>query len=177
VSGARAGGTGERGGSGASASPSLSDAARRVQDAIRALGFANQVIELPIPVRTAAEAAHAIGCEVAHIAKSLVFRGVSSGRGVLVITSGKNRVDETRVAALLGEPIGKADPAFVRAATGFAIGGVPPLAHASELVTFIDEDLLALEFLWAAAGHPNSLFRVQPDDLLRMAGGRVARVS
>jgi prolyl-tRNA editing enzyme YbaK/EbsC (Cys-tRNA(Pro) deacylase) len=154
------------------APPPTSDRARRVQEAIRALGFANQVIELPVPVRTAADAANAVGCEVAHIAKSLIFRA-ASGRGVLVITSGKNRVDEAKVAALLGEPIHKADPDFVRAATGYAIGGVPPLGHATELVTFIDEDLLALQFLWAAAGHPNSLF----DELLRMAGGRVARVT
>ena len=96
---------------------------------------------------------------------------------MLVLTSGSNRVDESKIAALLGEPIGRADAAFVREATGFAIGGVPPIGHARPMETFIDEDLLDLAELWAAAGHPNSLFRLTPDELRRMSGGRVARVA
>jgi prolyl-tRNA editing enzyme YbaK/EbsC (Cys-tRNA(Pro) deacylase) len=156
--------------------PPLSASARRVQEAIRSLGFANDVFELAEPVRTAADAARAVGCDVAQIVKSIVFRAARSGRGVLVLTSGANRVDEARVAELLGEPLGKADPAFVRERTGFAIGGVPPLGHATPFVTFLDEDLLSLGRLWAAAGHPNSLFPVTPDELARMTGGRIARV-
>lgn len=154
----------------------LSASAQKVQDAIRALGFANQVIELDSPVRTAADAARAVGCEVAQIVKSIVFRAARTDRGVLVLTSGANRVDEARIAEVLGEPLGKADPAFVRERTGFAIGGVPPLGHAAPFVTFLDEDLLALAELWAAAGHPNSLFRLTPGELERMTGGRVTRV-
>ena len=155
----------------------LSASAQRVQDDLRARGFTNEVIELAIPVRTAADAAREVGCDVAQIVKSLVFRGQTSGRGVLVLTSGANRVDEARLAARLGEPIGKAEAAFVREHTGFAIGGVPPVAHAKPLDTLIDEDLLRLDLLWAAAGHPNSLFRLTPDELVRMSGGAVVRVA
>lgn len=154
----------------------LSEAARRVQEAIAARGFDYRVIELEVPVRTAADAAREVGCEVGQIAKSIVFRA-ASGRGVLVITSGSNRVDEAKVAALLGEPIGRAEPAWVREATGFAIGGIPPLGHARAMATFVDEDLLRFDAIWAAAGHPNSLFRLDPRDLADLAGGRVVRVA
>jgi len=157
-------------------STSLSASAQKVQEAIRARGFDHQVIELAIPVRTAADAAREVGCEVAQIAKSIIFRA-ASGRGVLVITSGSNRVNEARVTELIGESIGRASPDFVREVTGFAIGGVPPLGHATEMITLIDEDLLKLPFLWAAAGHPNSLFRLPPEDLPKLAGGRVERVT
>lgn len=162
-----------------SAGPStpLSASAQRVQDELKRMGFANLVIELAVPVRTAADAAREAGCEVAQIVKSMIFRAAQSGRGVLVLTSGSNRVDEAKVAALLGEPIGRADPAFVREHTGFAIGGVPPIAHARPMVAFIDQDLLRFAELWAAAGHPNSLFRLTPDELQRMSGGRVAHVA
>jgi prolyl-tRNA editing enzyme YbaK/EbsC (Cys-tRNA(Pro) deacylase) len=128
-------------------------------------------------VRTSADAAREVGCEVAQIAKSIVFRGNASGRGVLVITSGSNRVNEARVAELIGEPIGRASPDFVREVTGFAIGGIPPLGHASELITLVDEDLLRLPFLWAAAGHPNSLFRLDPESLPKLSGGRIEKVT
>ena len=157
--------------------PALSPSAQRVQDELRRLGFANTVFELAIPVRTAADAAREAGCEVGQIVKSLIFRAANTGRGVLVLTSGSNRVDEAKLASLLGEPIGRADPAFVRDHTGFAIGGVPPIGHAGPMVTFIDEDLLQRTELWAAAGHPNSLFRLVPDELVRMSGGQVARVA
>jgi prolyl-tRNA editing enzyme YbaK/EbsC (Cys-tRNA(Pro) deacylase) len=134
-----------------------------------------EVVELPHSTRTAAEAAAAVGCEVAAIAKSLVFR-TDAGRSVLVITSGANRVDEARVGELLGEPIGRADPEFVRDATGFAIGGVPPVGHAVEPAVFIDEDLLALPEVWAAAGTPNAVFRLTPAQLVELTGGRVLAV-
>ncbi|HEV2104224.1 MAG TPA: YbaK/EbsC family protein, partial [Candidatus Eisenbacteria bacterium] len=153
----------------------LSAAAQRVQDALRAGGFANAVLELESPVRTAAAAAAAVGCEPAQIVKSLVFR-TAGGRGVLVVASGAGRVSEASLAALVGEPVAIADPPFVRAATGYAIGGIPPLGHATPLDTFVDARLLALDSLWAAAGHPNSLFRLTPAELVRMTGGRVAEV-
>ena len=155
----------------------LSPSAQKVQDALRARGFALPVRELERPTRSAAEAAAALGCQVAQIAKSLVFRGVLSGRSVLVIASGVNRVDEARVAALLGEEIAKADASFVRARTGFAIGGVPPVGHSEALETFLDEDLLDLDEIWAAAGTPNAIFKLTPRDLVTMTGGRVARIT
>ena len=131
--------------------------------------------EFPAGTRTSAEAA-AIGCTVGQIAKSLVFRAHESGRPVLVIASGANRVDEKAVGALLGEKIGRAEPDFVRAATGFAIGGVPPVGHREAPVTLIDRDLLGFQEIWAAAGTPNAVFRLKPGDLVAMTGGRIADV-
>ena len=154
----------------------LSASAQKVQDAIRAGGFAYDVFELAVPVRTSADAAREVGCEVAQIAKSIVFRA-ADGRGVLVITSGANRVSEDAVTALIGQPIGRANPDFVREVTGYAIGGIPPLGHATELITLIDEDLLKLGDVWAAAGHPNALFRLEPAELPKLSGGRVAKVA
>jgi len=155
----------------------LSSAAQRVQDELVRLGFTNTVIELSVPVRTAADAAREAGCDVAQIVKSLIFRATASGRGVLVLTSGANHADEAKLAAHLGEAIGRADAKFVREHTGFAIGGVPPIAHATPMVTLIDDHLLTLGTLWAAAGHPNSLFRLTPDELVRMSGGTVAHIA
>ena len=153
--------------------PGLKASARRVQEALAAQGFAFEVREFPDSTRTSAEAAAAIGCSVAQIAKSLVFRGGESGRAVLIIASGANRVDPAKAEALLGEAIGRADADFVREATGFAIGGVPPLGHDRPLVTLIDEDLLAFEEVWAAAGTPNAVFRLSPKDLGDLTGGRI----
>jgi len=154
-------------------SAGLKASARRVQEALAAQGFAFDVREFPESTRTSAEAAAAIGCSVAQIAKSLVFRGAESGEAALIIASGANRVDSAKAAALLGEAIGRADADFVRAATGFAIGGVPPLGHDRPLVTLIDEDLLAFEAIWAAAGTPNAVFRLSPKDLGDLTGGRI----
>ncbi len=154
----------------------LKESARRVQDALAARGFDFSVREFPKSTRTSAEAAAAIGCAVAQIAKSLVFRARASGRPVLVIASGVNRVDEKAVAALIGENIGRADADFVRAATGFAIGGVPPLGHDTPPVTLIDRDLLALDEIWAAAGTPNAVFRLTPQDLVAATAGQVADI-
>ena len=153
----------------------LKESAKRVQAALAARGFAFEVREFPAGTRTSAEAA-AIGCAVGQIAKSLVFRARESGRPVLVIASGANRVDETAVGALLGEKIGRADADFVRAATGFAIGGVPPVGHHEAPVTLIDRDLLAFEEIWAAAGTPNAVFRLKPEDRVAMTGGRIADI-
>ena len=158
----------------------LSEAAQRVQDALAAKGFANRVLELHEPVKTAQAAADAVGCTVGQIVKSLVFRisnGAASGRALLVLVSGANRVDTGKLAGLLGGDVVMGDPKFVRATTGFAIGGIPPLGHAQPLDVVIDSHLLALDSLWAAAGHPNSLFPLTPDELRRMTGGRVADVA
>lgn len=154
----------------------LSSAARRVQDALAALGFGHQVIEFDQTTRTSAEAAAAVGCTVAQIAKSIVFKA-AGGAPVLVIASGPNRVDERKVADVLGEAIGKADADFVRATTGFVIGGVPPLGHAQPIRTLIDNDLLRHETIWAAAGTPNAVFRLTPDELVRMTRGTPADVA
>jgi prolyl-tRNA editing enzyme YbaK/EbsC (Cys-tRNA(Pro) deacylase) len=156
--------------------PDLSPAAQRVQAALQALDLDCQVVELPASTRTAPEAAAAVGCNVGQIVKSLIFRGKESGRAVLALVSGANRVNEGTLAELLGEPVGKADADFVREQTGFAIGGVAPLAHAHPILTFIDEDLLQYEEIWAAAGTPNAVFRLHSADLPHMTGGQVVQV-
>ena len=156
----------------------LNTSAQKVQDALNARGYDRcRVVEMPDSTRTAAEAAAAIGCTVAQIAKSLVFRGAESGAPVLVIASGTNRVDPQRLAGLLGEPVEKPDADYVRERTGFVIGGVPPLGHSEPLRTFIDRDLLAFEDIWAAAGTPRAVFRLSPDDLVSMTGGAVAEIA
>lgn len=157
---------------------SLSASAQKVQDALTARGFeACEVVELPNSTRTSAEAAAAIGCTVAQIAKSLIFKRRTSGDPVLVIASGPNRVNTQRLADLLGEPVDKPDADYVRERTGFVIGGVPPVGHSEPLVTFIDVDLRQYEVIWAAAGTPRAVFRLTPDDLERMTGGRVIQVT
>jgi prolyl-tRNA editing enzyme YbaK/EbsC (Cys-tRNA(Pro) deacylase) len=141
---------------------------------LEAAGHAGEVVMLADSARTAAQAAAALGCEVAQIAKSLIF--AADGRGVLVIASGANRVDEALVAGLLGAPIGKATAAQVREWTGYAIGGVPPVAHRTALTTIIDADLGQYDRIWAAAGHPHAVFPLTFADLVRWTGGTVASV-
>ena len=155
----------------------LKPSAQRVQDALRAAGFSNEVVELPDSARTAAEAAAAVGCEVAQIVKSLLFEARPSGRAVLVAASGSHRVDEKAVAAVLGETIARASADFVRERTGFAIGGVPPIGHAQPVVSVVDEALLQYGRIWAAAGHPHAVFSLTPQELVRMTGGQVARIA
>jgi len=154
----------------------LSTSASRVQDALTKAGLDARVVELPDSTRTAAEAAAAVGCEVGQIAKSLVFRAKTSGDPILVIASGTNRVNEKTIAAVLGDKIEKADAEFVRARTGYAIGGIPPIGHTESLTTFIDEDLGRFERIWAAAGTPHAVFELSPADLPRLTGGRVIRI-
>jgi Cys-tRNA(Pro) deacylase len=151
----------------------LSSSAQRVQDALDAAGIATRIVEYDVPARTSAEAAAVLGCTVGQIAKSLVFKG-ASGTPVLVIASGAPRVDEAKIAALAGESIAKADASFVRAATGYAIGGIPPLAHATRSRTFVDRNLLAFETVYAAGGTPHAMFPISPADLVRVAEGTVA---
>ena len=154
----------------------LSLTAQKIQDALRALGYDYTVIEHAESTRTAQEAAERAGCELGQIVKSLIFRGKTSGKPILVLTSGANRVDEKRIAAYADEPIARADADFVRAATGFAIGGVPPIGHTQKMETYLDEDFLQHQTIWAAAGTPNAIFELRTEDLQRMTGGKVARV-
>jgi len=152
-------------------------AVRRVRAALAAAGVATEIVELSAAARTARAAAEQLGCDVAQIANSLVFRCEASGAPLLVMTSGANRVDAARVAALVGEPIGRADAEFVRRASGFAIGGVAPVGHAAPLRTLIDRSLLRHAAIWAAAGHPHTVFRLTPDELIRITGGTLAEVA
>jgi prolyl-tRNA editing enzyme YbaK/EbsC (Cys-tRNA(Pro) deacylase) len=154
----------------------LSPSAQKVQDTLHALGFDCAVIEFTESTRTSAEAATRVGCTLGQIAKSLVFRGQATGKPVLVITSGANRVDEAKVSQYFGESIGRADADFVRTASGFAIGGVPPVGHSQPIETFIDEDLLQYATIWSAAGTPNAVFELTPDNWAKMTGGKVMKV-
>lgn len=155
----------------------LSPSAQKVQDALRTGGFDYQVIEFTQTTRTSADAAAAVGCEVGQIAKSIVFRGKRSHAPILVIASGANRIDEKRLRDLVGEPVDKADADFVRAHTGYAIGGVPPLGHSQALRVLIDQDLLQFADIWAAAGTSNAVFRLLPGDLVAISGGQVAQIT
>ena len=159
------------------AGPALPPSAERVRDALAARGLEAEIRLFDAGTRTAADAAAAIGCSVAQIAKSLVFRASPSDRAILVMASGVNRVDEAALAALLGESIAKADAAFVRERTGFAIGGVAPVGHREPPVIFIDQTLLAYQEIWAAAGTPHAVFRLTPAELVDLTGGRVASLA
>jgi prolyl-tRNA editing enzyme YbaK/EbsC (Cys-tRNA(Pro) deacylase) len=155
----------------------LSSSARRVQQALETFGLSLEVVELRESTRTSKEAAQAVGCEVGQIAKTLVFKGARSGKPILVIASGLNRVNEGKLAELAGEPAEKADADFVREATGFSIGGVPPVGHARDLSIYIDRDLLEYGEIWAAAGTPHAVFKLKPADLVRITGGTVASIA
>lgn len=154
----------------------LSPTAQRVQDLLRERGFEVEVVEFAESTRTSQEAADRAGCSLGQITKSLIFKGKESGKPVLVLTSGANRVNENRIGEYVGEKIGRADPEFVRSVTGFAIGGVPPIGHARPMATYIDEDLLQYETIWAAAGTHNAIFKLTPGQLQTMTGGTVAAV-
>jgi prolyl-tRNA editing enzyme YbaK/EbsC (Cys-tRNA(Pro) deacylase) len=154
----------------------LSPSAARVQLALARHGLSLEVMELAQTTRTATDAARAVGCQVGQIVKSLVFCTRATRRPVLVVASGANRVSERAVAATMGEPVSLAEPEFVRTATGFAIGGVPPVGLASPMPVVIDEDLLQYAAIWAAAGNPNALFRLTPKQLMSLTDGRVMTV-
>lgn len=156
----------------------LSPSAQKIQNLLAELGYAYSVIEHAESTRTAQEAADRAGCQLAQIVKSLIFRGTlsRSGKPILVLTSGANRVDEKRISGYAGEPIARADADFVRAVTGFAIGGVPPIGHLQPMETYIDEDFLPFQTIWAAAGTPNAIFELKTADLQKMTGGSVRRV-
>nr|WP_198982061.1 YbaK/EbsC family protein [Herbaspirillum sp. ASV7] len=153
----------------------LPSSAQRVADLLSSMGHDQPVVMLPSTGRTSAEAAAAVGCSVAEIAKSIIFRRLADDAPVLVIASGGNRVDESKVTALVG-PLGKADAKFVREKTGYAIGGVCPVGHVVEPVMLIDRDLFNFDSVWAAAGHPHALFSLTAAQLEKMTGGTVADV-
>lgn len=155
---------------------SLSPSAQKIQNLLTELGYNYTVVEHAESTRTAQEAADRAGCQLAQIVKSLIFRGKTSNKPILVLTSGANRVDEKRISSYAGEPIARADADFVRAVTGFAIGGVPPIGHLQPMETYIDEDFLAFSTIWAAAGTPNAIFELKTEDLSKMTGGKVAQV-
>lgn len=154
----------------------LSPTAKRFRDMLEERGHAFEVVELPDSTRTARDAASAIGCTVSQIAKSLIFRGGESGQALLAIVSGSNQADTEKLAALAGESIEKADADFVRAQTGFAIGGVPPTGHKQTLRIWIDEDLLQFDEVWGAAGTPRAVFGLPARQLAEVTGGQVADI-
>lgn len=154
----------------------LSPSAQKVQQWLLAKGSDATIVEHENPGRTAAEAAVLLNCDVAQIAKSIIFKSATTGRSVLVITSGANRVDEKKVAALLGDTLAKADANFVREQTGFAIGGVPPVAHANPGAALMDEDLLRFDRVFPAGGTPHAMVSIDPAALLRLSGASVGNV-
>lgn len=156
--------------------PNLTSSSQLVQDKLQELQHPNEVITLADSARTAQEAADALGCEVAQIAKSIIFRLKSTNEPLLVVASGVNRINEKLIAKQLEDKLGKADADFVRETTGFVIGGVPPLGHKNPVRTLIDEDLFQYDTIWAAAGHPKAVFQLTPDELENMTKGQVVAV-
>jgi prolyl-tRNA editing enzyme YbaK/EbsC (Cys-tRNA(Pro) deacylase) len=154
----------------------LKDSSQRVQDLLNQYNLAFKVIEFQESTRSSQEAAHAIGCEVGQIAKTLIFKGKNSSKPICVIASGKNRVDEKKIAEYVGEGIEKPDADFVLRHTQFSIGGIPPIGYEFELKPLIDEGLMAYAEIWAAAGTPNTVFRLSPQDLLTITKGQVVAV-
>jgi prolyl-tRNA editing enzyme YbaK/EbsC (Cys-tRNA(Pro) deacylase) len=154
----------------------LSVTAQRVQEALRAAGSSAQIHEHPEACRTSGEAAAVLGCEIGQIAKSVIFKGETHGQSILVIASGANRVDIEKIAVLAGEHPGKADANFVREHTGYVIGGVSPLAHAKPGKVFFDQDLLQFDAVFPAGGTPQAMFRIDPNELLRICSATLADI-
>ncbi len=155
----------------------LSRGPARFAEELLRLGVTSAVREMPESTRTAAEAAAALGCDLAQIVKSLIFRSVVGDEAVLVLVSGADRVDESRLARVVGEEVERAAGRFVRDRTGYAIGGVPPVGHTQPLVTYLDEHLLDHALVWAAAGTPRAVFSVKPADLVRITSAKVVAVA
>ena len=153
----------------------LPEGVQRVAEALRTAGHPHAPVVLDDAARTAQQAADALGVTVGQIAKSIIFRRRQDDAAVLVITSGDRRVDEKKVAGLVGR-IGRADAEFVKARTGFTIGGVSPVGHATPPVTLIDRELFRFDEIWAAAGHPHGVFKLCPQDLVALTGAPVADV-
>lgn len=152
----------------------MSKSLKRVQSALDAAGVTARIQEMTEGTRTAADAAAAAGCEIDQIAKSIIFRGETSGQAILFVTAGGNQVDAAKASAVAGEPLGKADAALIRAQTGFAIGGVAPIGHLSPIRAFWDARLSAFDVVWAAAGTPRHIFAIAPETLRRLSGAEVA---
>jgi len=154
-----------------------SPAVARVAAALRAAGSSAAIVVTARAAHSAAEAASVLGCELAQIAKSIIFHAKTSDRAVLVVTSGANRVSEKRVIEHIGEKIGKADADFVKQRTGFSIGGVSPLGHITPPITLLDETLLRFALVYPAAGHPNTMFGIAPAELAQLTGARICAVA
>jgi len=154
----------------------LKGSSQRVQDFLHQHNLGIKVIEFQELTRTSQEAADTIGCEVKQIAKTLIFRGKTTGKPICIIASGKNRVDEKKIVQHVGEEIEKSDAEYVLKHTGFAIGGIPPLGYELDMKPLIDEDLMACQEIWAAAGTPYSVFQLSPNDLLKITQGRVVDI-
>jgi prolyl-tRNA editing enzyme YbaK/EbsC (Cys-tRNA(Pro) deacylase) len=152
----------------------MSESVERVRAALAKAGHADTISEFPEGTRTSQDAANAVGCTVAQIAKSIVLR--AGEQVVLVVASGPNRVDLAKISAAIGAPVKSADGRWVRDVTGFAIGGVPPIGHTADIRIFIDAGLMALDPVWAAAGTPRHVFKTSAKDLARMTGGTVMDV-
>ena len=153
----------------------LPEGVQRVSLALQEAGHPHAPVMLNDAARTAQEAADGLGVQLGQIAKSVIFKRKEDGAAVLVVTSGDRRVDEKKVSALVGK-VGRADADFVKAQTGFTIGGVSPVAHLNPSVTLLDQDLWRFDVVWAAAGHPHGVFQLQPEDLKRLTGAPVADV-
>ena len=154
----------------------LSPSAQKIQDQIKSLGYDYIVIEHAEYTRTAQEAADRAGCDLGQIVKSLIFKRQESGKPILILTSGANRVDEKRIASYAGEMITRADPDYVREVTGFAIGGIPPFGHSQKIETYLDEDFFQYNKVWAAAGTPNAIFELDSNILQKITNGQVVKV-
>jgi prolyl-tRNA editing enzyme YbaK/EbsC (Cys-tRNA(Pro) deacylase) len=158
----------------------LPEGVQRVARVLQDRGHPHAPVMLDDAARTAQQAADALGIQLGQIAKSIIFKRKPDLAAVLVITSGDRRVDEKKVQALVcadGQKLGRADAEFVKAATGFSIGGVSPVGHAVPPVTLIDRDLLRFDEIWAAAGHPHGVFKLQPDDLRHLTGAPIVDVT
>lgn len=154
----------------------LKKSAQKVQNVLNEFGFELNVVELSDSTRTAQEAANTIGCTVSQIAKSLIFKGKTSQKPILIIASGTNRVNEKVIKEHIGEKLQKADADFVLEHTGFAIGGIPPIGHKDSIITLIDEDLMQYDEIWAAAGTPNAVFKLTPKILVEITKGDVISI-
>ena len=154
----------------------LKRSSAKVQAVLNEFGYELNVMEFSDSTRTSQEAANAVGCEVGQIAKSLIFKGKISQKPILIIASGANRVNEKLLKEYIGEKLEKADADFVLEHTGFAIGGVPPVGHIKPITTFIDEDLMQYDEIWAAAGTPNSVFKLSPKILVEITKGSVINI-
>ncbi|KGO15067.1 membrane protein [Clostridium botulinum] len=157
-------------------SSNLKKSAEKVQTVLNEFGFKLNVMELSDSTRTAQEAANTIGCTVSQIAKSLIFKGKTSKKPILIVACGTNRVNEKAIQEYIGEKLEKADADFVLEHTGFTIGGIPPIGHKNPITTFIDEDLMQCDEIWAAAGTPNAVFKLTPKILSEITKGNIISV-
>lgn len=154
----------------------LSQSAQKVQEALKKYSIEVKVVQFTETTKTSQDAAKLIGCELAQIAKTIIFKGKNSNNPICVIASGIHRINEKRIEELIGEPLGKATPDFVLEKTGFVIGGVPPIGHATQMTIFIDDALLKYNELWVAAGNPHAVFKLTPQELLKITQGKVVSI-